>query len=107
MMRLNKELVKKASKFHYDLFGREFELPLAEGVIDNKGRILSYVKIIGVSGFRNREVIFISFNKNTDELRVYAKQQKMILVIDVESWDVKKASFLEEFFHAENSNIAK
>ena len=41
MMRSNKELVKKASKFHYDLFGHEFELPLAEGVIDNKGRVLS------------------------------------------------------------------
>lgn len=99
MMCLDKELVRKASKGNYDLFGLEFELPLVEGVVDNRRRILSYARIIGVDGFYSREVVFMSFNKDTDELRVYARQKKMVFIIDVENWTIKKASFLEEFLN--------
>lgn len=107
MMQLSKDIVRRACKANSDLFGYEFELPLVAGVVDDKRRILSYAKTIGIDGFHSKEVVFMSFNKNTDELRVYAKQQKMVFIIDVKSWTIKKASFLEEFFYAENSNMAK
>ena len=99
MMCLGRELVWEASKGNYDLFGLEFELPLVEGVADDKRRILSYAKTIGIEGFDSKEVVFMSFNKDTDELRVYARQKRMVFVIDVENWTIKKASFLEEFLN--------
>ena len=99
MMCLGRELVWKASKGNDDLFGLEFELPLVAGVADDKRRILSYAKMIGIEGFDSKEVVFMSFNKDTDELRVYARQKRMVFVIDVENWTIKKASFLEEFLN--------